>query len=246
MLSTEIIIFLVSLIAGFLGATVGGGGLIAIPALLALGFPPQSAVALNKVGDVGAFLSASTKYWKAKKIDWPMATTLALITIVGSVIGAQILVSLETDVLERLIGIMILIFLPFFLFSKNLGLKPKTPSKTKKVIGFGLYSLLAVEGAIVGAGGGTVILLIMMYFFGYEIVRGYATNAPAEIFSALIPAVIFAFYGFIPLLPAVVIFSGMLIGGFFGANMAIKNGNTWIKGLFSIVVAATVIKVIFF
>jgi uncharacterized membrane protein YfcA len=242
----EIIILIVGLVAGFLGATVGGGGMVAIPALLLLGFSPQSAVAINKIGDIGAFISATAQYWKSKKIDWKMAAPLAIITIISSVIGAQIMVRLETDFLEIFIGVMILIFLPFFFFSKNIGLKQKHVSNTRRVIGMIIYSLLAIEGAIVGAGGATVVLLVMMYFFGYKIIQGYATNTPAELFSALIPAVIYYFYGFVEPWPAAIIFIGMLIGGFIGAKTAIEKGNRWIKNLFTLVIIMLVTKVLFF
>jgi uncharacterized membrane protein YfcA len=242
----EIIIFVVGLAGGFLGATVGGGGMVAVPAFLLLGFSPQSAVALNKVGDIGAFIAAAGQYWKSKKIDWKMAIPLTIITTISSIIGAEIMVSLPTYFLKIFIGIMILIFLPFFLFSKNLGLKQTNPSKTRKTIGLILYVLLGIEGAIVGAGGGTVLLLLMMYFFGYKIIRGYATNTPAEIFSALVPAIIYSLHGFTPLLPSVIIFVGMLIGGFIGAHTALKKGNVWVKDLFTVVIILSVIKILFF
>lgn len=242
----EIVIFIVGLIAGFLGATVGGGGMVAVPALLFMGFSPQSAIAINKVGDIGAFVSAIAQYWKSKKIDWSMAVPLAVIVIIGSVIGTQIMVRMDTEFLEIFIGIMILAFLPFFFFGKNIGIKQTNPSKTKKTIGMILYGLLAIEGAIVGAGGATVILLLMMYFFGYRIIEGYATNTPAELFSAIVPAIIYGFYGFIPLWPAVIIFLGMLIGGFIGARTAIKKGNIWVKNLFTLVIVLSVIKILFF
>lgn len=229
-----------------MGATVGGGGMIAVPALLFLGFSPQSAVAINKVGDIGAFISAAGEYWEAKKIDWKMAVPLATITIISSIIGAQIMVRLEAGFLEMLIGVMILIFLPFFFFSNNIGLRQRNPSRKRKIIGIIIYSLLAIEGAIVGAGGATVILLVMMYFFGYEIIRGYATNTPAELFSALVPAVVYSFYGFIEFWPAVIIFVGMLIGGFIGAKTAIEKGNLWVKNLFTLVIITFVIKILFF
>lgn len=242
----EIIIFIVGLLAGFLGATVGGGGMVAVPALLFMGFSPQSAIAINKVGDIGAFISAIAQYWKSKKIDWGMAIPLAIIVTIGSVIGTQIMVRMDTEFLEVFIGIMILAFLPFFFFGKNIGVKQTHPSKTKKTIGMILYGLLAIEGAIVGAGGATVILLLMMYFFGYKIIEGYATNTPAELFSAVVPAVIYGFYGFIPLWPAVIIFLGMLIGGFIGARTAIKKGNVWVKNLFTVVIILSVVKILFF
>lgn len=242
----EIIIFIAGLVAGFLGATVGGGGMVAVPALLFMGFSPQSAVAINKVGDIGAFLSAITQYWKSKKIDWNMAVPLAIIVIIGSIIGAQIMVRLETQFLEIFIGIMILVFLPFLVFGKNIGIAQTHPSRTKKTIGLILYGLLAVEGAIVGAGGATAILFVMMYFFGYRIIEGYATNTPAELFSAVVPAFIYAFHGLIPFLPAAIIFLGMLIGGYAGAHTALKKGNAWVKNLFAMVILLSVFKILFF
>lgn len=243
----EIIIFIVGLVAGFLGATVGGGGMVAIPALLFLGFSPQSAVAVNAVGDIGAFISATGEYWKSKKIDWNMAIPLAIIAVIGSIIGSLVMVRLDTGFLKTFIGIVILVFLPFFfLGGKNIGLKQTHPSKIRKVTGLVLYSLLIIVGAIVGAGGSTVILLIMMYFFGYEVIRGYATNSPADLLSSIIPATIYSFYGFVELWPAVIIFAGMLIGGFIGANTALQKGNKWVKGLFTVVILLSVIKILFF
>ncbi len=242
----ETVIFIVGLIAGFLGATVGGGGMVSVPALLFLGFSPQSAVAINRFGDIGAFISATAEYWKSKKIDWKMSVPLIIVTTIGSIIGTQIMVRMDTQFLEIFIGAMILLFLPFFFFGKNIGLKQKKTSKTKKKIGWILYFLLTIQGSIVGAGGATVILMIMMYFFGYEIIRGYATNVPAQFFSALVPAVIYSFYGFIEFWPAVIIFSGMLIGGFIGANTALEKGNKWVKNLFTVVILISIIKILFF
>lgn len=242
----EVIIFVVGLVAGFLGATVGGGGMIAIPALLFLGLSPQSAITVNAVGDVGAFISATGEYWKSKKIDWKMAVPLAFIAVIGSVIGTQIMVRMDTEFLKTFIGVTILIFLPFFFFGDNIGLKRTNPSKAKRLIGFTLYAILIVQGAIVGAGGSTVILLLMMYFFGYEIIQGYATNTPADLLSSIIPAVIYWLYGFVSLLPAIVIFSGMLIGGYIGANIALEKGDRWVKNLFTLIIIASVIKILFF
>ena len=220
--------------------------MISIPGIMLLGFSPQTAVAITQVGDIGAFLSAAGEYWESKKIDWKMAAPLILVATVGSVIGAQIMVNLNTDFLRVFIGIMILAFLPLFFFSKELGLKQRNTSKTKKAIGLSLYFLAVIEGAIVPAGGATILLMIMMYFFGYEIIKGYATNTPAELFSSLVPAVVYGLYGFIQLWPAVIIFMGMLIGGFIGARTALEMGNRWVKNLFTLVVLAIVIKILFF
>lgn len=115
----EILIFIIGIISGFLGATVGSGGMITVPVLLFLGFPPNVAVATNKAGNIGCFLSAVKEYWKNKKIDWNIAIPLSAIMIIGSIIGTQIIVRLDTGFLEKLIAIVILIFLPFLFLSKK-------------------------------------------------------------------------------------------------------------------------------
>ncbi len=241
-----VFIFLIGLVSGFLGGTVGGGGMVSLPALIFLGFPPQLAIGINKAGDMGAFFAAIKEYWKSRKIDVKMATKLALIVIICSIIGTQIMVRLDTFLLEKLIGIVILIFLPFFLLNKKIGIRKSESSKRRKTAGVILYCVLAIEGAIIGAGGATVILFLMMYFFGYEIIRGYATNTIPEFFSATIPAVIYFFYGFVPFWPAAVIFAGCLAGGYIGSKTAIRKGNKWVKHLFTIVIIVFVIKILFF
>jgi len=63
-----LIIFIVSILAGFVGAAVGGGGLISIPLLLFLGIPPQVTLATNKFGGLGVSVGALYKFIKEKKI----------------------------------------------------------------------------------------------------------------------------------------------------------------------------------
>lgn len=44
----------------------------------------------------------------------------------------------------------------------------------------------------------------------------------------------------------VIIFIGMLLGGYIGANTAIKKGDRWIRSLFTLVIAVFVAKILFF
>ena len=54
-----LILALVGLLAGFVDAIAGGGGLVSLPALLSVGLPPMSALAVNKAqGAVGTAIAA--------------------------------------------------------------------------------------------------------------------------------------------------------------------------------------------
>ena len=50
---TLFLTFLIGVLASFIGAIVGGGGLLSIPFLMFIGLPPQTAIATNKFGSVG-------------------------------------------------------------------------------------------------------------------------------------------------------------------------------------------------
>src|SRR5688572_21978331 len=53
----------VGVLAGFVDAVAGGGGLIAIPALLSAGLPPVAALATNKAQSIVGTFTATVTYW---------------------------------------------------------------------------------------------------------------------------------------------------------------------------------------
>ena len=97
-LAPELIALLVAIavVAGFIDAIAGGGGLITVPALLAVGVPPVQAIATNKVQSSVGTASATWSFWRAGKIDFhhikiPLAATLA-----GAALGSLLLIVADT------------------------------------------------------------------------------------------------------------------------------------------------------
>ena len=63
------ILFFVAMLAGFIDSIAGGGGLLTVPALLAVGVPPAQALATNKLQSVGGSFSASLYFIRRKAVD---------------------------------------------------------------------------------------------------------------------------------------------------------------------------------
>ncbi len=62
-----LILFVSGLLAGFVDAIAGGGGLITLPALLSVGLPPQLALGTNKFqGSFGTLSAAATSFERAR------------------------------------------------------------------------------------------------------------------------------------------------------------------------------------
>mgnify|MGYP000028415890 CR=1 FL=1 len=90
-------------IATFIDSIVGGGGLISLPALLALNIPPQMALGTNKLASsVGAAVSAGT-FWKAGKVDRALVIKLAPLSLTASVMGAWTVSHMPPVMLQPLI-----------------------------------------------------------------------------------------------------------------------------------------------
>ena len=77
-----LLVFLVGIIASYIGTNAGGGGLISIPAMIFLGLPAQMAIATNKVGALG-MTTGFYKYHKERKIDYSVAIPVAIFGING-------------------------------------------------------------------------------------------------------------------------------------------------------------------
>ena len=71
--STIAFLLLAGFIAAFIDSTVGGGGLISTPALLALGLPVNFALGTNKLAASMGGLMSVFSFWRAGKINQKVA-----------------------------------------------------------------------------------------------------------------------------------------------------------------------------
>ncbi len=243
---TLIAVFMIGIVASFIGSMVGSGGLISIPFLIFIGLPPQVAIATNRMGGVGLSLGAIPKFWKAKKILWKYVPIFALISIAGAYVGANILLSIDEALLNTIVAVILLLMLPLLLIKKEIGVKKKDVSKTKNAIGYVLYFLIMIFGGFFGGGAGTLVFYTLMFFFGFTIIEANATDIIPWFLLSIVALIVFAFKGIVDYGSGIALFLGMLIGGYLGAHTAIKKGNEWVKIIFIVVVVLSSIKLLFF
>src|SRR5680860_539034 len=169
---------IIGIISGFIGAIAGGGGLLSIPFVLFLGIPPQITLATNKFGGMGLSFGALYKFIKEKKIIWKYAIFLSFFGILGSLIGSQILLTIDTAILQKLIGILLIFLVPIIFLKKSFGIEKKPTSRKRKIFGCILYFLISIIASFFG-GLGVITMSIVIYFFGLSMIKANAT----ELFS---------------------------------------------------------------
>ncbi len=239
-------VFLIGVFASAFGTMVGGGTLLSLPFLMLIGLPPQVAVATERFGGLGQTLAAFYKFARSKKIEWQYVPLLSVVSSVGSIIGAQILVSISPALLHNAIGIILLALLPLSFLKRNLGIEHNKVSNTKIIIGSVIYFFVQIFASFFGGGTGILIAYTLMFFFGLTILEATATKIIPWFFLSLFSLFIFAQNGIINYKLGIILLAGMTVGGYLGAHIAIKKGDRWIKRLFYFLVIISIIKLLFF
>jgi len=246
MLEILLLVFITGVLTGFFDSVIGAGGLISVPALIFLGLPPQTAIATDRFGLLGQSPPALYKFWKAKKIVWKYVPAFSVISLIASLIGANILLTVDPGVLEPIIGITILILLPLVFLKRNIGLKKIRTTRTKNIIGLTLYFLIMVFGGFFGQGTGPMVFYSLAFFLGFTMLEVTGTGIIPWFILTISSLAIFALNGIIDYKIGIMLLIGMSIGSYIGAHFVIKKGEKWLKSLFVVFVLVLGLKLILF
>ncbi len=238
--------FLIGLISSFYGGITGGAGMLALPALIALGFPPEIALATNKMGDLARFTTSTIPFFRSRNIDWKLVWIFIPLAILGGIMGPILLKDLAGYNLSLLIGIVILAMAPVAFISKKFGIEESDPNRSRKRVGYLAYFIVVLYGATLQVASGVMLIYVLIWFFGRTFIQANATNTIIWLVITITSLISFAYYGMIDYGTGVTLMFGSSIGGYLGAHTAVKKGNTWVKKLFILLIVIMALKVLVF
>ncbi|MDR0822685.1 MAG: TSUP family transporter [Endomicrobium sp.] len=242
---TILLLSLSGFFAAFIDSTVGGGGLISVPALLSLGLPVNFALGTNKLAaSMGSFMSV-VSFWRAKKINVKTVGYMFPISFLGSALGAFVVYLLPETFMKYAIVILLSAIAVYTFVKKDFG-----KSSAKKT-GFFALTISIIMAWCLGFydgffGPGTGSFLIFGFLFlGYDFVSA-AGNAKVLNFASGIGALIsFAISNSIIWSYGLIMGISMIAGAYFGSRAAIKKGVSYIRPLFLIVTVLLILKQIY-
>ncbi len=242
-LFTCIILVFFGLISSFINATVGGGGLISLPALLSLGLPPSTAIATNKLAATMGNLTSTLTFFKAGKVDVKLMGPIVPFVFAFSMLGAFTVHLLDSEILKPLIIIMLVVVLVYTLLNKNWGSVEdrKTINWKTGTLFFGGLILLGFYDGFFGPGTGSFMIFAFL-LMGFDFLQA-AGNAKLLNFTSNISALImFIFLGEVLFLYGIIMGISMMIGAFIGTKFALKRGTTFVRILFIVMTVVLIAK----
>ena len=236
----------VGLLAGFVDAVAGGGGLIGIPALLFAGLPPIAALATHKVqGSCGTAMAAIT-YWRRGFIDLPALMPAVALTLLGSAAGAFVVKRLDTASLATIVPVALIAIALYFLFAPNLSDTDKHArlpfARFVPPMGF----CLGFYDGIFGPGTGSFMTIGFVTLFGLGLTRATGHTKLLNLTSNLAALLVFIPSGDVLWPAALAMAVGQLAGGYIGARTGIRYGAKLIRPLVVAVSIVLALKLLFF
>jgi len=244
-----LIYVVVNLLASTLsGAAGGGAALIGIPTLLLLGLTPTAAIASSKFSGLGLSTGSSIRFYREKLADRRLTIMLSLISAGGAIIGSLALIKLSSHelLLQRIMGLAILIVGIPTLYAKHLGvgLETKNRSLWVRTVGFCLVVISVIFQAALSAGLGSLQLIVMMVCFGMTALVANATRRFMQLTVAVISLTVFISAGLVNYEYGIAALLTSLAGGFIGAHIAVKKGNKFVINLFAITSAILALQLL--
>ena len=238
-------LFIVAAFAGFVDSVAGGGGLITIPALLSVGLPAHLALGTNKLQACFGSFSAMLNFARKGYISWRKIAFGVFCTFIGASVGTLAVLATSPDFLRFLIPVLLIAIFLYTLFSPKLGANSKQ-AVMKEGVFYGLFGLIiGFYDGFFGPGTGSFWTFAMVALIGLEMKKAVAHTKALNFISNIVSLGVFIALGQILWILGLIMGAGQLLGGFLGSHLVMKKEVSFVRIIFLLVVAATIVKLIY-
>ena len=241
-----IVVTLASLLAGFVDAIVGGGGLILLPALFATfpGAAPATLLGTNKSASIWGTAVATWQYSRRVQIRWATMLPAAGVGFAGSLAGAWLVTQVAPDFLRKLLPLVLLAVLLYTLAKKDLGQQhaPRLHGRAELAAACTIAAVVGLYDGFFGPGTGSFLVFLFVRWLGYDFLNASASAKLLNISTNLAALLLFGFKGHIWWSYALVLGLANVTGSVLGARMALKHGAGFVRVFFIAVVALLILK----
>jgi uncharacterized protein len=237
-----ILLFLAAMLAGTMNSVAGGGSFISFPTLIFTGVLPIPANATSTAALWPGTVASIGGYWKKVPKGNRFLLPLMLVSIVGGLVGAQILLHTPQKTFMRLVPYLFLAATLLFTFGKKISVAlgklvriSGPPSWLTIVIAALVQLLIAVYGGFFGGGIGILMLALLSMVRMEDI---HSMNAVKSLLAAAIngsAVATFIVAGAVLWPQAIVMICGAVLGGYGGARVAQKLNPKLVRGFVIVV-----------
>ncbi|RJF80465.1 hypothetical protein D3874_25360 [Oleomonas cavernae] len=238
------LLFLVAIFAGCIDTIAGGGGLITVPTLLAVGLPPAAALATNKLQGSFGTLTASVAFIRRGEIDLGAFWPFILATLVGAALGTVGVRMIDASALAELIPVLLIGVALYVLLSPRAG---DLEAHQRVSFAFFIGAVAPVIGAydgFFGPGTGSFFAIGFVALLGFSLRRATAHAKVLNFTSNVTSLAVFVSGGHVIWLVGGVMAAGALVGAQIGAHLVVRVGARIVRPVLVVVSVSMALKLL--
>ncbi len=247
-LSTNFELILLLLGVGFFGgiieATAGGSGLITLPTLLMLGFPPINALATSKFQYAFGAIVAIWRFLKAGLVDWRSAFVMLLPAFIFGATGAYLLTFVDSELFAIIIPFFLILISIYFFLSPNFSDQDRKPLISSLKIALFIIPIIALYDGFIGIGSASLYMMIFVTLRGLNVRQATAITKLVDFTSGSAALVVLAYQGYVLLFPGLILAAGQILGAYIGAGLVLKLGARWVRPIIVLVTIALSLQIL--
>ncbi|MCG6966019.1 MAG: TSUP family transporter [Chromatiaceae bacterium] len=243
-LDTLLVLVGVAGLAGLIDAIAGGGGLLALPALLWAGLPPVHALATNKLQGSFGTMTASYNFIRRGEIDLGRLRVPVLMTFLGSASGTLAVQRLGSELLNQMVPVLLIAFALYFLFSPRIGDQDAQHRVSHAMFGLLVGFTVGFYDGFFGPGTGSFFAAAFVLLLGYNLRRATAGTKVLNFTSNIASLIFFAFAGKVIWQVGLPMGLAQMAGAWVGSHLVIRHGTRLIRPLLVVVSLAISLKVL--
>ena len=237
---SAVLLIVMACLAGLIDTIAGGGSLITVPLLLAMGLPPVFALGTSKFQSCIGELNACYHFFKSKRLDIKKIAYGIFFVAVGSIFGTVLIEFIHSTIARNIIPWLLLVVLIYTYFSPKLKLKSdlqKIPTHLFFII-FGLT--IGFYNGFLGPGTGALWVCVLMFFLGFDLIKSSLHAKPLNMTGSFFSLILFSMGHHVFYIIGLMMAAGQLIGSRIGAQLILINGAPIVRPIYLSIVTIMV------
>ena len=235
-------IITILIVAGFLVGVVntlaGSGTIITYSLFMLLGLPANFANGTIRLGVIMQTLTATITFKKNNVLDVKKGLVLGIPVVIGSVIGAQIAASIDKDIFEKVVAVVMIVMLFFVFFDSKKWIEGQMDKMKKKtgIIQILLFFFVGFYGGFIHIGVGIFLLAGIVLNAGYDLVRANALKIFIVLLYSPFALLVFILNDQVHYTIGLIAAIGNVLGGIVASHFAVSWGAKFIRYVLIIII----------
>jgi hypothetical protein len=238
------LLVLAAFVAGVIDSIAGGGGLLALPAILLAGAPPVTALATNKLQGMFGTASAALHYARAGQVEPRSQAGPALLAALAGGGGALLASRLPAEAIRAALPVLLIGVALYFALKKGLNDDDRHERMTGRTFGASFVPGMAFYDGVLGPGTGSFFMLGFVTLRGFGLLKATAHTKLLNFASNLGSMAVFALVASPWWLVGLSMGATQFAGAQVGSRLAVRVGARVIRPLLVVTSVALALRLL--